>query len=283
MQFFKGFAVVALAAVLAVTTFGCAPAQEETVEIGYVNWACATASTYLVKNVIESELGLSVELSDLEAGIMWQSVSTGDIDLIVCAWLPGTHADYYAQTKDDIVDVGPNYEGARIGLVVPTYVEIDSIEELNANADKFDGRIVGIDAGAGIMGATHDAIEEYDLDLELLDSSDPFMAAELRTAIQNDEWIVVTGWTPHWKFADFDLKFLEDPLGVYGGAETINTITRTGFSTDNPQVQSFLDNYFLTAEQLGGLIGMMEEYEDNDEAAQAWIEENRDVVEGWLE
>lgn len=282
MQFLKVFAVAALVTVLAISAVGCAPAQDETIEIGYVNWACATASTYLVKNVIETELGLAVELNDLDAGIMWQSVNTGDIDFLVCAWLPGTHADYYDQVKDNIVNVGPNYEGARIGLVVPAYVDINSIEELNGFADEFDGRIVGIDAGAGIMGATRSAIEEYNLDFELLDSSDPVMTAELHTAIQNQEWIVVTGWTPHWKFASYDLKFLTDPQGIYGDAETINTITRAGFANENPQVQAFLNNYFLTAEQLGGLIAMMEEYNDNDAAAQQWIEDNREVVDQWL-
>lgn len=255
----------------------------EEVEIGYVNWACATATGYLAKNILEDELGVEVTLRDLQAALMWQSVGTGDIDFILSAWLPGTHGDYYDGVVDDVVLVRENYEGARIGLVVPAYVDIDSIEELNENSEAFGGQIVGIDAGAGIMGATRDAIEVYDLDLSLLESSDATMAAELRTSIENEEWIVVTGWTPHWKFAEFDLKFLEDPENVYGDEETINTITRQGFGDDHPEVQSFLENFYMTAEQLGSLIGMMEEYEDNDEAAQAWIEENRDVVDQWLE
>jgi glycine betaine/proline transport system substrate-binding protein len=282
VRFSKGFLVVALIATMSLVAVGCATTQDETVEIGYVNWACATASSYLAKNVIETELGMEVELKDMEAGIMWQSVSSGDVDFIVCAWLPGTHKEYYEQLQDDLVNVGPNYEGALIGLVVPAYVEINSIEELADHLDRFDGRIVGIDAGAGIMAATNTALAEYGLDMELLESSDAAMTTELRTAIRNNEWIVVTGWAPHWKFAEWDLKFLEDPKGVFGGAETINTIARKGFSTDNPTVQAFLDNYFLTAEQLGGLISMMEEYDDRDEAAQAWIEQNKEVVDGWL-
>jgi glycine betaine/proline transport system substrate-binding protein len=35
------------------------------------------------------------------------------------------------------------------GLVVPAYVTINSIEELNANKDKFKGEIIGI--GGGLM------------------------------------------------------------------------------------------------------------------------------------
>lgn len=283
MFLLKRLSVVALVLVLALTAAACAPqAQEDKVQIGYVNWACATASSYLVKNIIETEFDLDVELMDMQAGLMWQSVETGDLDFIVCAWLPGTHAKYYEQVKDNVEDLGPNYEGARIGLVVPQYVDIDSIEELNEHVDQFGGSIVGIDAGAGIMTATTKAIPEYSLDYVLQESNDATMCAELRTAIQNQEWIVVTGWTPHWKFGEFDLKFLEDHKGVYGEAETINTITRQGFASDQPEVQAFLENYFLTDVQLASAIAMMEEYEDKDEAAQAWIQENRDLVDSWL-
>ena len=196
--------------------------------------------------------------------------------------MPGTHAEYLAQAEDDVVIVRNNYEGAQIGLVVPAYVDPDSITELNDYTDEFNSRIVGIDAGAGIMASTAEAIEVYDLDYTLLESSDPAMAAELRTAIDNNEWIIVTGWSPHWKFAEFNLRFLDDPENVYGGAEKINTVARENFATDNPQVQSFLENFFMTPEQLGSLIGMMEEADDDDEAARQWIEENRDVVEEWL-
>lgn len=274
--------LIAVMLVLSLAVVGCtSESSNDTIEISYVNWACATASTYLVKNILENE-GYEVELHDLQAGMMWQSLTTDDADFILAAWLPGTHASYFGEVEEQVVNVGPNYEGAMIGLVVPSYVDIDSIEELNDNIDKFEGQIVGIDAGAGIMAATNTAIEEYALDLDLLESSDAAMTAELARAIENNEWVVVTGWAPHWKFADFDLKFLEDPKGVFGEEETINTITREGFASDHPEVQSFLENYKLTAEQLGGLISMMEEYTDRDEAAQAWIEQNKSLVDSWL-
>ena len=37
------------------------------------------------------------------------------------------------------------------------------------------------------------------------------MTAALKSAIANDEEIAVTGWTPHWMFARWDLKYLDDP------------------------------------------------------------------------
>ena len=50
---------------------------------------------------------------------------------MVAAWLPGTHGDLYEQYKDELIDLGPNLEGAKIGLVVPEYMDIDSIEDLD--------------------------------------------------------------------------------------------------------------------------------------------------------
>ena len=46
------------------------------------------------------------------------------------AWLPGTHVEYYNTYKNDFVDLGPNLQGTKNGLVVPEYVDIDSIEDL---------------------------------------------------------------------------------------------------------------------------------------------------------
>ncbi len=65
--------------------------------------------------------------------------------------------------------------------------------------------IVGVDAGGGIMQLTDKAIvEEYGLDLDLKASSGPVMTATLQGAIERGEWVVVTGWNPHWKFARWD-------------------------------------------------------------------------------
>lgn len=288
----KTLLLITMLLILSLTIVGCAGGEETpapndegkpVLELGYVQWACANANSHMVKALLEEKFDVDVNLVAMDAGLLWQSLATGDIDFMVTAWLPGTHKAYYEELKDDVVDLGPLYEGAAIGLVVPQYVTIDSIEELNDNKDKFNGQIVGIDAGAGIMAATERAIEDYDLDMKLIQSSDAAMTAELKTAYENNEWVVVTGWAPHWKFSTFDLKFLEDPKLSYGGQETINPITRLDFANDYPEINKFLDNYYLTAAEFGSLISIMEEYEDDNEAAKAWINENRELVDSWFE
>lgn len=260
------------------------PVEEpEKIEMGYVMWACAEAQTHVAMAVIMDELGYDVEATALEAAGMYDGLAEGDLDALVCSWQPVTHADYLEQYGDDIVDLGPNYEGALIGLVVPAYVEVDSIEEMNDYVDEFGGDIQGIDGGAGIMRATETAIEEYGLDFNLIEASDMAMVAALDDAYAEEEWIVVTGWTPHWKFATYDLKFLEDPLGIYGEDETINSLVRIGLEEDAPDVYNFLDNFFLTDEQIGEVMAEIEEGVDPLEAARNFIAANPDVVEGWLQ
>ena len=74
--------------------------------------------------------------------------------------------------------------------------------------EQVDYKIIGIEPGAGIMQATENALEEYEnlADWDLVESSSAAMASELQKAYEKEEPIIVTGWTPHWKFAKFDLK-----------------------------------------------------------------------------
>jgi glycine betaine/proline transport system substrate-binding protein len=65
-----------------------------------------------------------------------------------------------------VVLLGEAFSEGTTGLVVPAYVTINSIEELNANKDKFKGEIIGIGGGAGIHANTVKAIDLYGLDYE---------------------------------------------------------------------------------------------------------------------
>jgi glycine betaine/proline transport system substrate-binding protein len=126
---------------LTVTLTGNALARNKTAELAYVEWACATANAFVVKEILESKMDYQIELTPVSAAAMWQALASGDVDFITTAWLPTTHGHYLERVKDNVDDLGPNLVGTRIGLVVPTYVEIDSISELNAHADKFDRQI----------------------------------------------------------------------------------------------------------------------------------------------
>jgi glycine betaine/proline transport system substrate-binding protein len=133
------------------------------------------------------------------------------------------------------------------------------------------------------MSTTEKAIKEYNLtNFELVSGSGATMTAALKSAIDNNEWIVVTGWTPHWKFARWDLKYLKDPKGVYGKEERINTIVRKGLKEDMPEVYKFLDNFKWTPEDMAEVMVWNTENDKPYENAVRWINENKDKVQKWL-
>lgn len=255
--------------------------QRQEVELAYVNWEGEIAATYVAAVVLE-EMGYDVVTTQVDAGPMWQGVASGDLDAHLAGWLPVTHEAYLDSTEDRIIELGdPLLEGARIGLVVPAYVDIESIPEMNDHVEKFDGQIVGIDPAAGIMSSAEEAIEAYGLDFELIESSDAGMQSALADAIDNDEWVVVTGWTPHPKQARHDLKYLEDPSGVFGDVEYVQGFAREGLDEDMPEVYEMLSNFYWEVEDFALLMEWNAEG-DPYENARRWVEENRDLVETWI-
>lgn len=112
--------------------------------------------------------------------------------------------------------------------------------------EALDYTITGIEPGAGLTGLTKTTLEEYENleGWELLESSTAGMIGALDQAIKNEEPIIVTGWSPHWKFSAYDLKFLEDPKGTLGGAENIQTIVRKGLEEDMPEAYTILDRFY---------------------------------------
>jgi len=293
--FFISMSLVAIVPVPAV-------AAEKTVRLSYVEWSETVAATNMVKTVIQEKLGYACEIVPMTADKMWQAVATGKVDGMVAAWLPTTHGHYYEQYKDQLVDLGPNMIGTQIGLVVPDitvgrqtaasgqrnapYITATSIDDLKKYADKFNRRIIGIDPEAGIMKKTREALREYGLyNYELVKGSEVSMTAELSNAIRKQRWIVVTGWVPHWKFARWKLKFLDDPKNIYGGKEEIHTIVRMGLKDDMPDVYRFLDNYNWAPEDLEQLMIWIQEDQGMypGEKALRYMRYHEEQIQSWLE
>lgn len=251
------------------------------VSILYPNWAEGIAFTYLAKTALE-ENGFEVELTSLEPGLIYGELSKENSKGDVCldAWLPNTHKEYWADYGDQLVKLGESFSEGTTGLVVPAYVSINSIEALNANKDKFDGEIIGIGGGAGIHANTQKAIEEYKLDFEQITSSGPAMVASLEKAIKNKEWIVVTGWKPHFKWTNNDLKYLEDPKGIYP-KDACTIISRRGFEEDLPEAAVFFKNFSLEEAQLYELMTAIKN-SGEEAGARQWYDANKVLVDSWL-
>lgn len=251
-----------------------------TINLSYVTWDTEIASTNVMAEVLR-QAGYTVEITPLDNAIMWSSVATGEADAMVGAWLPNTHASQFEQYGDQIEDLGPNLEGAQLALTVPAYMDVDSIADLTDEANQ---TITGIEPGAGVVASAQEAVEVYDnlSDWQVLTSSSGAMTTELGTSIANEEEIVITGWTPHWMYQSYDLKNLEDPEGIMGEEETINTMVRTGLQEDMPEAYQILDNFYWEMDDMESVMMAINEGADPQAAAQAWVDENQDTVDEWL-
>ncbi|SFO97618.1 glycine betaine ABC transporter substrate-binding protein [Salibacterium halotolerans] len=151
--------------------------------------------------------------------------------------------------------------------------------------EKMDYQITGIEAGAGVVGAAETAVETYDslAGWEVATSSSGAMTTALGEAIDNEEPIIVTGWSPHWKFQQYDLKYLEDPENVFGDAENIKTMVRQGLEEDMPNAYTVLDQFQWDEESMNSVMLNIQDGASPEEAAASFVEENQDMVSSWKE
>ena len=257
--------------------------KSKKISIAYANWSEGIAMTNLAKAIFEDQ-GYDVKLLNADLAPIFTSISRKKADVFMDVWMPVTMEDYMKQYGDKLEVIGDIYDGARIGLVVPDYVTINSIEELNAEKERFSGQIVGIDAGAGIMKTTDKAIGDYGLDgYKLLTSSSSTMLASLQKAMEKEAWIVITGWTPHWMFDRYPLKFLHDPKGTYGNVESIYVVGWKGFTEKDPFAAKFFSNIKFTTEEISSLMKALKDARmDEEELVRKWRDEHRELVESWI-
>lgn len=264
-----------------------AAAQDKEIKIGWTAWSDAEAVTQVTKQILEQKMGYKVKLVLLDIALQYSALTKGDIDMMEMAWLPNTHADYYAKVKDKVEDLGVLYGGASLGWVVPDYVpkaKLSAIPDMKRKAvhDQLGGKVVGIDPGAGLMRLSKKAIKDYGLsNYQLIDSSGAAMTAALKRAIARKKWIVVTGWRPHWMLGAFKLRYLKDPKKVLGGAEQIHALARKGFKKDDPKVAAFVSRINIP---LGTLEKVMYEAEQTsyEKAAAKFIKTHPKLVNYWV-
>ncbi|MFT5871889.1 MAG: glycine betaine/proline transport system substrate-binding protein [Clostridium sp.] len=175
------------------------------------------------------------------------------------------------------------------GLVALTFVGCSSKSaEEPKSADKtigeqMDYKITGIDAGSGVVQAAEQAVKDYELDYTVQTSSGAAMTQALADAYKDEKPIIITGWSPHWMFSKYDLKYLDDPKGTFGEAEHINTIVRKGLKEDMPDAYKILDNFAWTPADSEAVMLKINAGEDAKETARQWITDNKDTVSKWTE
>jgi glycine betaine/proline transport system substrate-binding protein len=248
-------------------------------------WDEDAAGSNLWKEILEQH-GYTVNMQELDIASTFTGVANGQINLYLDAWLPTTHAVYWNRFQNQLEVVSTWQEGKNT-VVVPNYVsDVNSLADLKGKAAQFQGRIVGIEAGAGEMKAMREkVIPTYGLtDYNLVEGSSPAMLATLDSSIKQKQPVVVTLWQPHWAFSRYPLKVLDDPQTAFGPPDHMQIIATKGWSAANPEVAGWLKNFKMTPEQLSDLMLKIQEAGKGNEQATAkkWIADNQQVVDSWL-
>ncbi|GAB7533978.1 glycine betaine ABC transporter substrate-binding protein [Burkholderia sp. 3C] len=264
-----------------------AHADEHNIVIGVNNWAENIAVANLWQALL-TQKGYHVTLQPGDKAIIYSGVAQGKLDLTFEVWLPSADGAPYASVQSRVEKIGPWFPRAALGLAVPDYVKIDSIDQLNANAAQFqhDGKptIFGIEPGSGLMKLTAKARTEYGLDAAVLPSSEAAMLLALDRAEKRHEPIVVTLWNPHWVWAKYPMHYLKDPKQVYGQPDAIYAIATKGFGGRHPDIARWMNTWKMDDNTLGSLMQAIRDGGESDpqKGVMKWVDANRSTVDGWL-
>jgi len=258
--------------------------EDTTITFGMPAWTSTEAPTAIAELILE-EAGYEVETKLLAQPAIFQGMRTEQIDFFMDAWLPHTEAARWQEYQDDLQKVATSYEDVPLGWVVPTYVEEDTIGDLAGKAEKFDGQVVTIGAGAGLVDISEQVMadENYDLDgYEHAYTSEAAMMGILRDKIPNKAPFIITGWRPHSMFAQYDLKFLEDTQGHFK-YDSVFVLSYKGIEDKYPRAYHIMSQWGISVDELEA---MMAAYEHNgtsfEASAAAWIESHRAQVDKML-
>jgi glycine betaine/proline transport system substrate-binding protein len=272
----KAFCALAITAVAVLSV----QAEEKTINMGTLSWEDLTPITGITKKVLEDQ-GYTVKVTSFsEWGIAYAALAKGDVQ-VLASQIDYVAQDYWNKNKNRLEKISPVSHGLYQGIAVPSYVTINSVDELNANAEKFNNKIIGIEPGSGLMNDAGNAVKGYDLKLQLLEGSTAAMTAALKSATDRKEWVAVTLWDPSWMWQRYEMKFLADPKGVFPPPQSYYWIGQKGFSVENPRAREALAGIYVPIEEIRGINAAVKDGKSMDEAINDWTAKHADLIKRW--
>ncbi|PVZ41203.1 glycine betaine ABC transporter substrate-binding protein [Pseudomonas sp. CC120222-01a] len=255
-------------------------ADKPVIKIGTLPWEDFIPLSDIAKHFLEKQ-GFRVEVTTLpDWGIAFAAVARGDVDIMISN-INYVTADYWQKSYQNLEKVSVVSHGLRQGIVVPDYVPIKSIEELDGIKDQVGGKIIGIESGSGIMRDTADVIKQYGLHYTLLEGSTAAMTAQLQSAIERKAPIVTMLWQPSWMDMKFKVRYLDDPKGVFPPAQTYYWIAKKGFSNANPRVREALASVYVPIDDITAINMWVNQGMTMQQAVEKWWGQNTRLVDKW--
>src|SRR5699024_3098074 len=170
--------------------------KDQTLVFGKTPWTSTVPPTEIAAIILE-DMGYEVEQEEADVGVVFAALGSGDIDIFMDYW-EANHNKLFDEFSDSIDVLSTSYPEAEWGLAVPEYMEdVNDVGDLKGKEDSVENEVIGIEAGEPAQEDVPYVLEEYDLDMELINSSEAAMLAEAKSRIDKEEPFVVFSWRPH--------------------------------------------------------------------------------------
>ena len=255
--------------------------------LGYIDWDENVAVSTLTKVLLEEKLGYKVELQRSDEAVLkqvYKGVAGGELDAFQDVWIPN-QKEYLSEVEDEVEHLEPWFDGkTEQGMAVPYYMEVRSLSKLDhAGTDMING----IEPGSAVRPQLEDkVIPGYHLHMKLVESSTSAMLSELDTAYRMREPIVFFGWSPHWMNTRYDIRYLKDPRdlqGDFNNSAEISSIVNDNLSEDDPVAYELIKSISLSKGEVNQMEADINEAGDPEPGVKAWLEDNRSVVQPWID
>jgi len=265
----------------------------EEVRFSDVGWTDITATTAATSIVLEA-LGYEPSTDILSVPVTYASMAEGNIDVFLGNWMPTMEGDIATYREAGTVEtVRTNLTGAKYTLATNAAgvaAGITDFASIAQAADALDGKIYGIEAGNDGNRLIQDMIDGdvFGMSvLEVVESSEQGMLAQVERATDRDEPVVFLGWEPPPMNANFDLTYLpggDDYFGPDLGGATVATNTRAGYVSECPNVGKLLMNLEFSLAMENEIMGaILNDGVDPEDAAAAWLAANTDAWMPWVD
>ena len=269
------------------------PASCATVRMADPGWTDITSTNGIAGTLLKA-LGYKQAVNTLSVPIVFQALSSGQLDVFLGNWMPAQTNFISPLLKENkLVVARPNLQHAKFTLAVPDYVAaagVHSVADLAPHADKFGKRIYGIEAGAPanqniqrMLTAGEDGLKGW----KLIESSETGMLGEVERAQRSQQWIAFLAWEPHPMNERFRISYLQGAEQYFGpdyGSTTINTLTRNGYAAQCPNVDRLFRQLSFTVPMENALMtAISSQRMDGMAAARGWLKANPGQLDAWLD
>jgi Ca-activated chloride channel homolog len=270
-------------------------------------WDGIYLPTYVMKSILEDDLGYTVRIANGDSvPEFFELVATGVADVFISAWFPTN--DFSFDQFPSLVRVGRGYggqardayEGWMASKTLVQQFDVDSINDLFdpnvISALDYDndgkGEILGCPEAWACSQRHAEILEDYGLsvsyEMDTIPNEEAMLEA-INQRIANNQPAVFYMYTP---VAFPEEGTLEDIATWISGTEPYlplafnRGVTRSDFVATHPDIVHVMQNFSISGADVGQAMRRVADEGRSpdllDQIADAWIAQNRDLVDSWL-